>query len=993
MPRPAVELLSPGCPIKPAWAVFDPAWYLRRYTDARVLCAGQPSAAALLYYLRVGARLGHSPSPFFDELFYLTSNPDIAALVRAGRYESGFEHFCQHGHRGVSPHWLFDDALYANLYEDMTLETLDAHLFYGRYDDYLKSGQHEGRIGQYLFDPVFYRDRALAAGAGAQDLGQAGPYSHFLQRLGAAQEELPPSIYFDPFWYRERHPDAKAEIARGRYAGAIHHYLAHETPEYLDPVPEFSEHFYRAAHKDIASLIEAGLYRSAYEHFVQQGAFELRQPHPSIDLTYYRDMNLRVRNDLDSGAVRDAFAHLRLIGLAEGLPFHKPDQTPVFDETAARTAFIKKAESQLAVFARVKLDFSCARLPELAVIMAVYNHFALTMQALASLRENFAGAIQLIIVDNASTDETRRLSDYVRGAIILRNESNLGFLRACNQALAHVSAPNLLYLNNDITLGFGAVTFALRRLKSADGIGGVGGKILRTHGLLQEAGSIIWNEGTVAGYMRDASPLAPEANFIRDVDFCSAVFLLCRTALVRELGGFDPAFLPAYFEDVDLCVRMIEAGYRVVYDPAVMVHHLEYGSAPSTEASMALMRRGQRIFIRKHKAFLARQLAPETHTVTQARSRGRKPVVLFIEDTIPLRRLGSGFVRSNDIVHAISAAGHDVHVFPVNGASYDAMSLFGDLPEDAEILHDRSLTALPVFLAERKGIYDMIWIARTHNFARVFPLLQSAGMSQPVVLDTEALAAVRDGARARLEGRAFDRGAVLRTEFEGAASCHTILAVNAAEVATLHAIGFTQAAQLGTARAPSPTTNHFAARHGLLFVGAIHQADSPNLDALRWYAEKILPALAAELGIAPALHVVGYTAPGIDLEEFAANSDITLHGTAADLTPFYESARIFIAPTRFAAGTPYKLYEAASFGLPIVATDLLAAQLGWAEGAELLTAPVDDAKAFARQIAHLYRDETLWRQLRAHALARLQAENGIAGFNHQVAGILRAIRR
>ncbi len=116
MPRPAPELLNPACAIKPAWAVFDHGWYLHRHADARTVCAGKPPEAALVYYLRVGARLGHSPNAVFDEVFYLARNPDIAALVRAGKYQSGFDHFCQHGHRGVSPHWLFDDALYADLY-------------------------------------------------------------------------------------------------------------------------------------------------------------------------------------------------------------------------------------------------------------------------------------------------------------------------------------------------------------------------------------------------------------------------------------------------------------------------------------------------------------------------------------------------------------------------------------------------------------------------------------------------------------------------------------------------------------------------------------------------------------------------------------------------------------------------------------------------------------------------------------------------------------
>jgi GT2 family glycosyltransferase len=986
MPYSVHQILHPACPVKPAWGVFDAGWYLHHYADARAVCAGKPQEAALLYYLRVGARLGHSPSPLFDEIFYLDSNPDIAELVRAGAYASGFDHFCQHGHRGVSPHWLFDDALYADLYEDMTLETLDLHGCFGRYDHYLKSGQRERRMGHFLFDGMYYRERAVEVGLTPEEIDGLGPYVHFLSRLGGGAEELAPSVYFDPAWYVEHHPGAKAEVLRGRFCAAIHHYLTNNMPAHFAPVPQFSESFYRRRHKDIEAAIEGGLYRNAYQQFVQYGCFELRQPSPDIDLAYYRDMNERVRNDVNSGTVRDAFAHLRLVGLRENLPYCPPDARPALDESATREAFLKKARADLALFARQKLNFTPAAAPALSVIMVAFNRFELTMRSLASLRRNFAGDVELIVVDNDSTDETRRLSEYVIGAKIIRAESNFGFLRACNLALAQVTAPALLYLNNDVELGFGAIAAALARLGSAADIGAVGAKITRSNGSLQEAGSIIWNEGTTVGYMRDASPLGPEANFVRDVDYCSAVFLLCRTALVRELGGFDEAFAPAYFEDADLCVRMIHAGFRVVYDPAVTLEHLEFGSAVTTEASMALMRRGRRIFKQKHAEFLAGQCTPGEQNVVRARSRSGKPPLLFIEDTVPLRRLGSGFVRSNDIVRGIVAAGYEVHVFPINGAPYDFMSLYGDLPEEVEVLADRDFQTLPKFLAERQGLYDVIWVARTHNFARMLPLLQRAG--ERLILDTEAVASGRAATRAALAGEAFDMKAAMVRELTDISAADKVLAVNAREAALLQQAGAGNVAVLGTARAVAPIPAGFGERAGLLFVGAMHQADSPNLDSLRWYMKEILPALAAEMGEAPVLHVAGHVAHGVELGGVARHPKIKLHGEVGSLTPLYGAARLFIAPTRFAAGTPYKIYEAASFGLPCVATALLAGQLGWADGVELLAAGTNDAAGFARQIARLYRSEALWRALRDSALARLETENGVTAFEMAIRGIL-----
>ncbi len=750
-------------------------------------------------------------------------------------------------------------------------------------------------------------------------------------------------------------------------------------------MPQFSESFFKARHADIAAAVGAGLYRNAYQQFVQYGCFELRQPGPDVDLAYYRDMNDRVRHDLNEGGVRDAFAHLRLIGLRENLPHCPPEARPMLDESAARTAFMAKAKADLALFARQKLDFTCTGAPVLSVILVVYNKFELTMRALASLRQNFTQEIELVVVDNASTDDTRRLGEFVLGAHIIRAARNLGFLRGANLGLAAVTAPVLLYLNNDIELSYGAVALALRRLESAADIGAVGAKIIRSNGRLQEAGSILWNEGTAIGYMRDASPLAPEANFVRDVDFCSAVFLLCRTALVRELGGFDEGFAPAYYEDVDLCVRMIGAGYRVVYDPAVCLTHLEFGSASTAEASMALMRRGRRIFRKKHEVFLQGQHAPSSAVVT-ARERGKRLRVLFIEDTVPLRRLGSGFVRSNNVVHAIAAAGYGVDVFPMNGANYDVMSLYGELPEGAEVLADREFAGLSEFLKERQGVYDIIWVARTHNLARVLPVLGDLKKIR-LVLDTEAVTAPREAMQAALRGEAFDAKAALAAECAVARKAHTVLAVNAAEAALLRKGKVKNVAVLGTARKMAPTPAKFGARAGLLFVGAMHQPGSPNHDALVYYVEQILPAFAKEFGEPPLLHVVGHTAPGVDLSAFARHKYVRLHGELGDVTPLYNEARLFIAPTRFAAGTPYKIYEAAACGLPCVATSLLAGQLGWGE--ELLVA--DDPVAFAQAMARLYRDEALWQRLREGALARIGLEHRMEDFYAAVAGVLEAV--
>jgi GT2 family glycosyltransferase len=996
----AAEILRGTAGAPPAWAVFDPIWYCQTYPEAARACT-DPMSEALTYYLESGAAAGHSPTLYFDENFYRRTYPDVVSLIAQGEYQSGFDHYCQRGYRQFSPHLLFDDAHYAALYEDMSIENLERHHCYGRYDHWLKSGQFENRQAHFLFDPSYYRTCAEAAGASPTDLQRLGPYGFYLHALdaGSAVAHVPPSLYFDPIWYLETYPPAREALEQGRVRSALEHYLTLPIAGGYDPVPEFVEYFYLETYPDIRLAVEAGHLPSGYRHFVQHGAFELRRPRVDIDLLYYRDVNPRVVHDLNSGRVRDAFAHLRSIGLPLQLAYCPPERAPDLSEATGKILFSLRARNQIALFSRHQLDFSLnGHEPLVSVVMVLFNQFELTLQALASVRQNFAGPIELILIDNGSTDDTTRITLYVRGAVVLRNQQNLGFVLGCNQAFAQVRAPAVLLLNNDIELGYGAIANALGRLASDPMIASVGGKIVRSHGRLQEAGSIIWQDGTTTGYLRDEPALLPEANFVRDVDYCSGVFLLCRTNIVRDLGGFDADYAPAYYEEVDLSVRFLRAGYRNVYDPCVIVYHLEFGSARNAQDSRAMMRQNRALFRNKQAEFLAAQQAmgkgSQPNASLRARRRddaGRR--LLFIEDTVPVRRLGSGFVRANDVLHAIVAAGWHVSVLPVNGTRLDVMSLLGDAPESAEILYDRTILTLPQLLAERADYYDMIWISRTHNLDRTLPIFRAAGIdpaTTPFILDTEAIEAARAAERASLSGEQFDLSTSLTSEFTNASHCRMITAVNQAEADLLSAHGIAPVVVLGTIGRLCPTRRGFDQRAGLLFVASMHQSDSPNLDALRWYATDIMPALAAMMGAqTPTLSVVGYRAAELDLSEFSALPHIKLLGAIDDLQPLYDAHRLVVAPTRFAAGTPYKIYEAAGFGVPCVVTDLLARQLGWQNGVELVSAPVGAAVEFAARIAFLYQSGAAWSATREAALVRLAAENNATLFHETVRHVLK----
>ena len=175
----------------------------------------------------------------------------------------------------------------------------------------------------------------------------------------------------------------------------------------------------------------------------------------------------------------------------------------------------------------------------------------------------------------------------------------------------------------------------------------------------------------------------------------------------------------------------------------------------------------------------------------------------------------------------------------------------------------------------------------------------------------------------------------------------------------------------------------FEERRGILFVGRLNEPWNPNVDGLRWYLERVHPLVADRLGDVPTT-VVGD--PGE--VELPHPPGVRFLGRVADLAPLYDRHRLFVAPTRFAAGIPKKITGAAAHGLPEVATSILARQLGWHHGRELMDASDNDPERFAEQVARLYASPELWHTLREGALDRVRREHGREALRRAVAAAL-----
>ena len=259
---------------------------------------------------------------------------------------------------------------------------------------------------------------------------------------------------------------------------------------------------------------------------------------------------------------------------------------------------------------------------DLSIVLVGYNDVRRLRACLASLRENPpAGEHEILVVDNASTDGTeetvRREFPAVR---VIANPHNAGFSAANNRGAAESRGRALLFLNTDTLVPRGALAVLLERLASDPSIGAAGPALVRGPGDYQVS---FGNRVDFFAQVFQKFVLNPRwrralrkrarrrEKSEREVGWLSAACLLCRREAFDQAGGFDERFF-IYFEDIDLCVRMRAAGWKLLYVPAVAIGHEGGGTTSATPALRAASRfeyrRSQLQYYRKHNSPASRRL-------------------------------------------------------------------------------------------------------------------------------------------------------------------------------------------------------------------------------------------------------------------------------------------------------------------------------------------------------------------------------------------------
>ncbi|WP_461058614.1 glycosyltransferase [Silanimonas algicola] len=620
------------------------------------------------------------------------------------------------------------------------------------------------------------------------------------------------------------------------------------------------------------------------------------------------------------------------------------------------------------------LAFAGATVVRASIVIPVYGKLAYTLACLRSLvQTRLPDDVEVIVVDDASPDDTGAVLPAIPGLRYHRNARNLGFVGSCNAGAAMARGAHLVFLNNDTTLTPGWLDALLRTFHSHPDTGLAGAQLVYPDGRLQESGGIVFSDGSGWNFGRFEDPKHPAYTFVREADYCSGAAIALPRALFERLGGFDERYAPAYYEDTDLAMKVREAGLKVRVQPAsVVVHHEGITAGTDTGSGVkAYQVRNQQRFLERWRDVLARRHpAPSqaAHYAAQHRARAR---VLVIDATTPMPDRDSGSVRLFELLRLLVDEGCAVTFFPENGLD-DGRYTQALRDIGVEAWTQPWLGAIPDWLSKHGARFQLVIVSRHYVLSPLLPLLRRHAPQARIVFDTVDLHHLREQREAEERGDDALMRAAARTRAEELAligSVDRTWVVSTVEKALLAesapGAAIDVVSNIHRVRGAGPP---MAARSGLLFVGGFRHP--PNVDAALWLANDILPRIR-EHRPDITLSLVGSEAPPAVLA-LGERPGITVHGHVPDLEPLIDAHRFSVAPLRYGAGVKGKVNQALAHGLPVVATRCAVEGMGLVHGIDALVA--DDAAALAATILAAYDDEALWRRLVEGGLANTERE-------------------
>lgn len=600
--------------------------------------------------------------------------------------------------------------------------------------------------------------------------------------------------------------------------------------------------------------------------------------------------------------------------------------------------------------------------PQVSIVIPVYNQFEFTYHCVESIIKNSGDiSYEILIGNDCSTDLTTQIEQIIPGVRCITNEKNLRFVLNCKNAAKYAKGTYLLFLNNDTQVQPNWLEPLVTLIESADDIGMVGSKLVYPDGTLQEAGGILWRDGSAWNYGNRQNPALPEFNYVKEVDYISGAAIMLPRALWEEIGGFDERFVPAYCDDSDLAFTVRKMGYRVMLQPQSVVVHFE-GVSNGTDTSSGQKQYqvvNMKKFYEKWKDVLEAEHFENGQNVFQARDRSRsKKTVLVVDHYIPTYDKDAGSRSMDHYIKLLVDLGFNVKFL---GDNFFHDTQYAPRYEQwgVEILYGVYYRDHWQEWIKENGKYlDFVLLSRPHISIKYIDILRKYTKAKIVyyVQDLHFLREEREYEITKDPERLISAKAVKKQEMEIMGKSDVVFTLSDVEKAIID-----QAFQPGKA-VITPISYYsvfpeepvdLTGKKGIIFVGGF--GHHPNEDGVLWFFNEVWDTVSKAL---PECKVTIIGSKPTEKIRALASERVTVTGFVSDeeLEEYYRKSRLCIIPLRYGAGVKGKTIEAMYHRIPLVSTSVGIEGL---EGVQEYIQPADDAETFAQRVIKLYTDDTL----------------------------------